>query len=125
MKPGGKVSRSQTDVCQVTSFDEKKVKALRKTMLPPATVSDLANTCTAMADPTRIKIIFALSREELCVCALADLLGLSISAISHQLRVLRNMKLVKFRKEGKMVYYSLDDRHIEHLFAEGLKHVRE
>ncbi len=119
------MSRSQGDVCQVISFNEKRVKALRRTMLSPSLANDLANTFKAMADNTRIKIIYALSREELCVCDLAGLLGLSISAISHQLRVLRNMKLVKFRKEGKMVYYSLDDRHIEHLFAEGLKHVRE
>ncbi len=119
------MSRSQGDVCQVISFDERKVKALRRTMLSPSTANDLAGTFKAMADNTRIKIIYALSREELCVCDLANLLGLSISAISHQLRVLRNMKLVKFRKEGKMVYYSLDDRHIENLFAEGLRHVRE
>ncbi len=119
------MSRSQGDVCQVISFNEKRVKALRKNMLSPSTANDLAATFKAMADNTRIKIIYALSREELCVCDLANLLGLSISAISHQLRVLRNMKLVKFRKEGKMVYYSLDDRHIENLFAEGLKHVRE
>ena len=119
------MSPSKTDVCQVISFNEKKVKAMRKTMLPHATANDLADTFKAMADNTRIKIIYALSRDELCVCGLANLLGLSISAISHQLRVLRNMKLVKFRKEGKMVHYSLDDEHIEHLFAEGLKHVRE
>jgi len=94
-------------------------------MLPSSLVNDLADTFKALADSTRIKIIFALSEEELCVCDLANLLGLSISAVSHQLGTLRGMKLVKFRKEGKMVYYSLDDRHIENLFAEGLKHVRE
>ncbi|HDK82353.1 MAG TPA: transcriptional regulator, partial [Nitrospirae bacterium] len=62
---------------------------------------------------------------ELCVCNVASILGISISAVSHQLRILRNMRLVKFRKEAKRVYYSLDDRHINRLFDQGLKHVRE
>ncbi|NOX98041.1 MAG: helix-turn-helix transcriptional regulator [Nitrospirae bacterium] len=113
------------DICQVICFNEKKVKALRKSMLPSSLLNDLADTFKAMADNTRIRIISALSKEELCVCDLANLLNLSISAVSHQLRILRNMKLVKFRREGKRVYYSLDDRHIENLFIEGLKHVRE
>ncbi|HDZ84338.1 MAG TPA: transcriptional regulator, partial [Nitrospirae bacterium] len=74
---------------------------------------------------SRLKIIYALSKEELCVCDIASILGGSISAISHQLRILRNLRLVKFRKESKRVYYSLDDKHIKRLFDQGLKHVRE
>ena len=85
----------------------------------------LAETFKALADPTRTKILYALSLRELCVCELADFAGLSVSAISHHLRLLRAMRLVKFRRAGRNLYYSLDDEHIENLFREGLKHVRE
>lgn len=92
-------------------------------MLPPAVVQRLSATFKALGDPTRIRILEALSREELCVCALAGALGMSSSAVSHQLRVLREARLVKFRREGKTVYYSLDDLHVWTLFEQGLKHV--
>jgi DNA-binding transcriptional ArsR family regulator len=85
----------------------------------------LAETFKALGDTTRIKILYALSIEELCVCDLTSLLSASQSAVSHQLRILRNMRLVKYRKQGRSVYYSLDDNHIKTLFAEGLKHVEE
>jgi DNA-binding transcriptional ArsR family regulator len=86
-------------------------------------VNRLAATFKVLGDPTRTRIVFALSQQELCVGDISSLLGLSMSAISHQLRVLRNFELVKVRKEGKMVFYSLDDMHIENLVAEGLRHV--
>ena len=82
-------------------------------MKPETTVQRLAETFKVLGDATRTKIIFALSQEELCVCDIANLLGTTKSAVSHQLRVLRNMKLVKYRKEGKMAFYSLDDEHIK------------
>jgi len=86
----------------------------------------LAETFRAMSDPTRTKIIFALSQEnELCVSDIASIIGTTNSAISHQLRTLRNMKLVKYNKVGKVTYYSLDDIHINNLFAEGLRHVED
>jgi ArsR family transcriptional regulator len=72
-----------------------------------------------------MRLAFALSREELCVCDLANLLGISQSAVSHSLRSLRQMRLVRFRKEGKTVYYSLDDDHVAHLIDDGLRHVEE
>jgi len=83
----------------------------------------MAATFKVLGDPTRIRILDALSREELCVCDLALLLGTSSSAISHQLRVLRDARLVKYRKEGKMAFYSLDDNHVLTLFEQGLEHV--
>ncbi len=86
-------------------------------------VNRLAATFKLLGDPTRTRIVFALSQQELCVGAISTLLGLSMSAVSHQLRVLRNFELVKVRKDGKMAYYSLDDEHIAHLVAEGLRHV--
>ncbi len=87
-------------------------------------INALAETFRALADPTRIRIIAALSRQELCVLDLARILNMTGSAISHQLRLLRGQRLVKYRKEGKAVYYSLDDIHISHLFAEGVRHVQ-
>nr|WP_230869803.1 metalloregulator ArsR/SmtB family transcription factor [Iocasia fonsfrigidae] len=88
-------------------------------------VYDLAEIFKTIGDPTRIKILYALKERELCVCDLSELLEMSSSAISHQLRVLRNNKLVKFRKEGRSVYYSLDDDHVLTLFCQGLEHVLE
>jgi len=86
-------------------------------------VNALAETFRAMSDPTRVRIIAALAKQELSVGDLAGMVGLTTSAISHQLRLLRGQRLVKYRKEGKLAFYSLDDKHIEHLFAEGLRHV--
>ncbi|NLJ42914.1 MAG: helix-turn-helix transcriptional regulator [Bacteroidales bacterium] len=87
---------------------------------------DLAETFKAMSDPTRTKIIYALCQEEeLCVHDIAMIIGTTNSAISHQLRTLRNMKLVRYNKVGKVTYYSLDDLHINNLFAEGIRHVDE
>ncbi|KLU66811.1 hypothetical protein DEAC_c14790 [Desulfosporosinus acididurans] len=86
---------------------------------------DLAELFKTLADPTRVRIIDALAEAELCVCDLAELLNLSPSATSHQLRVLRGNKLVKFRREGKMVYYALDDEHVLGLYSQGLEHINE
>lgn len=94
-------------------------------MKSEGTIIRLAETFSALSDPTRAKIIFALQNEELCVCDLAHLIGLTTSAISHQLRLLRNLRIVKYRKDGKVVYYSLADKHIETLFNQGLEHVEE
>jgi len=110
-----------------TSFVEKeKVLSVKKKMKSERFFHYLAETFRAMSDPTRIKIIFSLCQEnELCVSDIASIIGTSNSAISHQLRTLRNMKLVKYNKVGKVAYYSLDDMHINNLFAEGLRHVEE
>ena len=86
---------------------------------------DLADLFKVFSDSTRIKILCALFQSELCVCDLAALLNMSQSAISHQLRVLKSSRLVKFRRDGKVIYYSLSDDHIEHIFNEGFKHVTE
>lgn len=115
----------QQDICRIKSIDKKKVASVKKVMLTENEANRLSETFSVLADPTRTRIIHALSQEELCVCDIASVLGVSISAVSHQLRILRNMRLVKFRKAAKMVYYSLDDEHIEALFHESLKHVRE
>ncbi len=89
------------------------------------TAATLAETFRVLGDPTRVRLLDALSRAELCVCDLASLLGSSESAVSHQLRLLRNLRLVRPRREGRMMFYSLDDQHIVKLFAQGLEHVQE
>jgi ArsR family transcriptional regulator, lead/cadmium/zinc/bismuth-responsive transcriptional repressor len=120
-----KATQTVADACEIRFVDEKKVKNVRKAMKTTAAVSALAETFKILGDPTRIKIAFALSKEELCVCDVANLLGLSQSAVSHSLRTLRQMKLVKLRKEGKTAYYSLDDEHISNLLDIGFRHVEE
>ena len=88
------------------------------------TLLDLAEIFKVLGDHTRMRILQALSLSELSVCCLASLLDMTPSAVSHQLRILRTAKIVRFHKEGKNVFYSLDDHHIEKLMREGLKHVQ-
>lgn len=94
-------------------------------MKPEPVLRELAETFKALGDLTRTKIIFLLSQAELSVGEVAETLSLSPSAVSHQLRILRNLHLVKVRRQGKTSFYSLDDHHIENLFREGLRHVAE
>jgi DNA-binding transcriptional ArsR family regulator len=116
--------QTQDDVCEVLYVDEPRVKAVAAQMPADETIQAVVDIFKVLSDPTRIKIIFALSRAELCVCDLAALLGLSVSAVSHQLRLLRSLRLVKYRKEGRLAYYSLDDDHTGHLLHEVLEHVQ-
>ena len=103
--------------------DAKSVRAAQSAMPGDRMVRALAETFSALSDPTRVRIITALAEQELCVYDLARLLGLTGSAVSHQLRLLRGQRLVKYRKEGKIAYYSLDDDHIRNLMEECIKHV--
>lgn len=102
-----------------------RVAELRGALIDEGDVTELAETFRALGDPTRVRMLDALSQGELCVCDLAALVRMSESAVSHQLRLLRTLRLVKPRREGRMVFYSLDDRHIITLFRQGLKHVQE
>jgi DNA-binding transcriptional ArsR family regulator len=113
------------DGCEVFLVNPGRVAAVRRLMVGAREVALLAETFRALGDSTRVKILDALSHGELCVCDLATLVGLSQSAISHQLRVLRTLRLVRSRREGRMVFYALDDDHIIGLFREGLRHVEE
>ncbi|MCI8280936.1 MAG: helix-turn-helix transcriptional regulator [Lachnospiraceae bacterium] len=85
----------------------------------------LADLFKVFGDPTRIRILHALSCRELCVCDIAETLGMTQSAISHQLRVLKQSRLVTYRREGKTIYYSLADNHVHTILAQGLEHVME
>ena len=111
--------------CDVLFVDEKKVKAVQKKLLANGYLYDLTETFKLLGDPTRLKIILALNETEMCGCDLATLLGVTRSAISHQLRLLKNLRLVKFRREGKIAYYSLDDSHISELIEAAMEHIRE
>ncbi len=104
-------------------IDPASVRAARSAIPGDRMVRALAETFGALSDPTRVRIITALAEQELCVFDLARLLGLTGSAVSHQLRLLRGQRLVKYRKEGKIAYYSLDDDHIRNLMEECIKHV--
>ena len=91
----------------------------------PQVVQALADTFRILGDPTRVRIVDALSDGELCVCDIAAQVGISESAVSHQLRLMRTMRLVRGRREGRCVYYTLDDQHILSLYQQGLRHVTE
>jgi ArsR family transcriptional regulator len=104
---------------------EKKVISVQKVMKAENIFENVSETFKTLGDPTRVKIIFALAQGELCVYCIAKILNMSDSAISHQLRILRNMKIVKHRREGQMVYYSLDDEHISYLLKDVLEHIEE
>src|SRR5713226_1423146 len=113
------------DACDVFHLHPGKVAALKRGLLDDGSVVALAETFKVLGDTTRVRILDALSRSELCVCDIARLLGLSESAVSHQLRLLRGMRLVGPRRAGRMVFYTLDDQHIVRLFEQGLEHVEE
>ncbi len=99
--------------------------SLRPHLMAEADLAVLAETFRALGDGTRLRILDALSRAELCVCDLAELVGLSASAVSHQLRLLRGLRLVRPRRDGRHVFYTLDDHHVVDLFRQGLAHVGE
>jgi ArsR family transcriptional regulator, lead/cadmium/zinc/bismuth-responsive transcriptional repressor len=98
---------------------------VREHLLGAAAVAALAETFKLLGDETRVRILDAVARSEICVCDIAALLGLSESAVSHQLRLLRSMRVVKSRRDGRHIYYTLDDQHIVRLFEQGLEHVQE
>ncbi len=113
------------DVCDLIQIDLTRVRKLREALVDPDAVQGLADTFSALGDPTRVRILDALSHGELCVCDLAAVLRLSQSAVSHQLRLLRGLRLVRPRREGRVVFYDLDDQHIISLFKQTLQHVEE
>jgi len=111
--------------CQHSLIDEQRVALARQHMPDERLLSDTAEIFSLLGDLTRVKILQALAITELCVCDLAALLEMTSSAISHQLRLLRARGIVRFRKEGKVVYYRLDDEHVQTLVDVSLKHAAE
>jgi DNA-binding transcriptional ArsR family regulator len=116
---------ADVDRCDCTSIHEETVDAVRKEMLDDDVLMDLADTFKLFSDSTRMKILNALLHEELCVCDLAVLLGMTKSSVSHQLRILKQSDLVRYGKDGRVVYYSLADDHVRTIFDQGLAHVME
>ncbi|TAH62718.1 MAG: ArsR family transcriptional regulator [Gottschalkiaceae bacterium] len=110
-------------LCKTPEVDEEAVESIKKDMLSEDTIISLSEVFKALGDPTRLNIIYLLSKHNLCVYDIAAILNMSQSAISHQLRVLRGLRLVKFKKEGKHAIYSLDDEHVVQLFNQGLEHI--
>lgn len=112
------------EVCSCTKINKQNIEYVKENMLSEKTFMKLSELFKILGDYTRIKIIYSLSKKELCVCDISEVVQMSQSAISHQLRILKAARLVKFRREGKSVYYSLDDEHIDRLFNAGLEHVK-
>lgn len=111
--------------CTCDLIHEDTVNKIKSKMPKDENLYDLAEFFKVFGDTTRIKIIYVLFQAELCVCDIAALLGMTQSAISHQLRVLKQARLVKYRKDGKVVYYSLDDEHVQTIFNMGFAHIIE
>ncbi len=113
------------DKCDVHCIHPDQVELARSQMLSDEEVLHLAEIFKTLGDTTRIKIIYSLMLQELCVCDIAASINVSESAVSHHLRLMRSQKIVKYRREGKVLYYSLDDEHVEVLLKQGLLHINE
>ena len=113
------------DRCDCTTIHEEVVGKVRNGMPREDTLMDLSDTFNVFSDSTRLKILCALIQAEMCVCDIAALLGMTQSAVSHQLRVLKQANLVKNRRDGKVVYYSIADAHVETIINNGMEHVLE
>lgn len=116
---------NKSEYCSCNVIHKEVVENVKNKLPKEETLYDLAELFKVFGDSTRIKIICSLFESEMCVCDLSVLLNISQSAISHQLRVLKSARLVKFRRAGKVIYYSLDDEHIKKIFDAGLHHITE
>ncbi len=112
------------NICMGHWVDNQTLEDLKHQLEDEDNIYDLSSMFKALSDPTRLNIISLLAKQELCVCDIATILGSSQSSISHHLRTLRNTRLVRFRKEGKQVIYSVDDDHVFELFSQGLNHIK-
>lgn len=113
------------ECCDEKCVHPKLIKTVLDELPDEDTLYDLAELFKVFGDSTRVRILFALYESEMCVCDLTDALGMTQSAVSHQLQILRSNKLVKSRREGKQVYYSLADQHVVTIMAQGLDHILE
>lgn len=116
---------NEIEKCSCSVLHDDIVEKVKEYMPEEEELYDLAEVFKIFGDSTRIRILSALFANEMCVCDIAFLLNMSQSAISHQLRILKHARLVKNRRDGKVVFYSLDDDHVKHIFDQGLAHVRE
>ena len=119
------IGKEHALVCEASHRHDELVESITGRMPPEEDLYDLADFFKVFADTTRIKILCVLLCQEMCVCDIADTLRMTQSAISHQLRVLKQMDLVRYRREGKTVFYSLADDHIASILSQGLDHINE
>ncbi len=115
----------KAECCQTTHMHGDLIKAVNEKLPEENELYDLAELFKVFGDSTRIRILFVLFESEVCVCDLANLLGMTQSAVSHQLKILKNSRLVKSRRLGKSVIYSLADSHVRTIIAQGLEHIEE
>ena len=113
------------EICDCEIIHNDVVKAVRETLPKDEVICDLADFFKIFGDTTRVKILYALDKSELCVCDISALLEMTVSAVSHQLKILRDSNLVKTRREGKIVYYSLADEHVQEIIECGMEHISE
>lgn len=125
LKYGSAVVGESATNCEIRYVDRDEVEAVLCSLLDRREAGQIADVFRVLADSTRVSILHALSLAELCNCDLAAVLGITESAVSHQMRELRLLKLVTAEKRGRMVYYRLADSHIRHVFEDALKHVKE
>ena len=116
---------TQSEQCECRCIHQERVRTAKEHALPSRENEQLATLFKAMGDPNRLRILWALDREEMCVCDLALFVGVSESAVSHQLRQLRQLQLVSNRREGPVLYYRLNDNHVSSLIHLALEHLRE
>ena len=119
------MERAGIECCDIFQIHEELVKKAEENILDEDRLKELADFFKVFADTTRLRILSVLFQSEMCVCDLAEVLGMTQSAISHQLRILKQMKLVKNRREGKTVFYSLADGHIQTIMNQGMEHIME
>ena len=119
------LQEDEPELCEQTEIHEELLKSVRETMPEETELYDLAELFKVFGDSTRIRILFVLFEAEVCVCDLAEALNMTQSAISHQLKILKQNKLVKARREGKSIFYSLSDQHVRSIIAAGREHIEE
>jgi ArsR family transcriptional regulator len=121
----GTAATSGPGVCEVSVIHEAAVSAVQAAQAPEGDLAHLADLFQLLASPTRLRIVEALAHRELCVCHLSSVVGVSQSAVSHHLLQMRQLRVVRWRKDGRMAYYRLSDDHVADLFKTGLEHVQE
>lgn len=117
--------KKDIEICEGEVIHEDIVKKVKSTFPKDEMIFDLADFYKIFGDTTRVKILYALDKSELCVCDISTLLGMTISAVSHQLKILRDSNLVKTRREGKVIFYSLTDEHVKEIIECGMEHISE
>ena len=117
--------REKDEVCECEIIHEDVVKRVKATFPKDEMIFDLADFYKIFGDTTRVKILYALDKSELCVCDISALLSMSVSAVSHQLRTLRESNLVRTKRQGKVIYYSLADDHVKSILECGIDHISE